>query len=1241
MHRHKIGKIFFTLMLVLSSLFPALLSFAETMPVDTQVSLSSEEAATKKIKETTEKITVDVDYTPQSLEKENPTLENETETEDLLQISLPAGLTYQAEDNPEYETSVQLQDEDLVLNLNEAQTFSLVLSVDYENLAAKTEVSGVHHVNATIVGETEALTLKKVETKKDSSSEAETPSNIETIGAVALTETEAETEVPVTPRTQSPIEARDIGTQATLEIGTTTNRTLPVADLDATSAANYSNVLYYDVGTRAEWGNVFRNATFAAGNSGKIVYVNLTNNISLTDVTSPTSQSAQLLTAAGSNIKVVVNGNGIYTLDSREKYYYMYTNSIELIYQNIKLQNSSGWGMFNGYDGNVIGSTVTYHNVSQYGHQAFEGSKSRVILSGDCSFVQTPTNYYQSDVNGQTVRLFNNGVGQSNIGAREIYIKAGSNITAKNALLGANFAVFNRGCFFMEEGAPSTVNMDNTTFNSASGSIWNKINDYSVASISTLAQNVGGGSGDVWSTNERPAELKSLSGDIYLASNAQVTIKNGKQRAAFAGAVQINSGSSLLLKDGASLDIAIEEDSSGDTTITTYEYLGNSQVPIFFNGNGTIDLANSASLKVESGRSFSDGSLNDCYGPVIRSRTGRLTINVNENANFDVKTTSVENSGQGVIYAPASGSAINISKNSSFDLGCIKQNSNGNNNSLINLASTGKLNIPATGDYAHQIRQWNFGNLTDTEDVDYQPLDNTVVTYSGSNLSNKTTAIAKGFGDNGAATNFKNDFSTKAQRITVTPVKFKIAIDAPITNATSSDGTYTVTGTAEPYDGTVLLSGGPFGNDASTEDSRKAKIQADNTWIWTGSLSRPFHWQEKIRATYYGQDDIFIETEVTDVTPPTGTGATLYIEEGQTIPEAKTFIDSVLDINPTNTNLDDFSYEFSAGNINTGTGAITNGEPTQEYNGTVIIKDASLNASNPVDIKMVVYAAGYYDQIFANELTVYEEDVASYTPNTTNYRKYLISSMDAHVYKVENNKLVDLTNEIFIDNFTDLGIKASTKAVRFKINASSSNGLATDLEKIVIYRIKADLVDPRDPSSDRPANSGSENDGTGETGELRIDYVPTAIDFGNQTIRWQDQVLYAKSTTEGADQWIQITDRSSATDGWSLKANFNGFSATDNSGTLTGASIVLPQGELYNSATTNLANPTGLSSKGSVMLSTTATTIFTGNGDNSKNKSTYVWKKDQVQLALPKGQGHKDKTYETTINWNLVKGVQN
>lgn len=166
-------------------------------------------------------------------------------------------------------------------------------------------------------------------------------------------------------------------------------------------------------------------------------------------------------------------------------------------------------------------------------------------------------------------------------------------------------------------------------------------------------------------------------------------------------------------------------------------------------------------------------------------------------------------------------------------------------------------------------------------------------------------------------------------------------------------------------------------------------------------------------------------------------------------------------------------------------------------------------------------------------------------------------------------------------------------------------------------------IDPIDPDDNPPSN-----DPTGNTGDLRIDYM-SKIDFRKQTISGKTETYTAQKpalTTE-----VQVSDLRGTGAGWNLQVNYDaekpGFTSEDK--TLSGAELTLPVGTPETVEDNSSAAPT--TSK--VVVNNDAQNIMSAAANTGLGTWADEMEPGNVTLKVPSGNLVGD--YTATLVWTL------
>lgn len=166
-------------------------------------------------------------------------------------------------------------------------------------------------------------------------------------------------------------------------------------------------------------------------------------------------------------------------------------------------------------------------------------------------------------------------------------------------------------------------------------------------------------------------------------------------------------------------------------------------------------------------------------------------------------------------------------------------------------------------------------------------------------------------------------------------------------------------------------------------------------------------------------------------------------------------------------------------------------------------------------------------------------------------------------------------------------------------------------------------IDPIDPDDNPPSN-----DPTGNTGDLRIDYISN-IDFGTQTISGKTETYIAEKPASLTES--QVSDLRGTGAGWHLQVNYDtekpGFTSEDK--TLSGAELTLPSGTAK-SVADNKATPPATSE---VVVNDAAQNIMTATANTGLG--TWADEMDTANVSLKVPSGNLVGDYTATLVWTL------
>ncbi|MBC2098828.1 WxL domain-containing protein [Listeria booriae] len=207
-----------------------------------------------------------------------------------------------------------------------------------------------------------------------------------------------------------------------------------------------------------------------------------------------------------------------------------------------------------------------------------------------------------------------------------------------------------------------------------------------------------------------------------------------------------------------------------------------------------------------------------------------------------------------------------------------------------------------------------------------------------------------------------------------------------------------------------------------------------------------------------------------------------------------------------------------------------------------------------------------------------------------------------------------------------------TVAGLFGASTLVSADTATSTGKITLEADDSPVtpLNPLDPDSPTPATpdpADPTNPGTGNSGELTIDFLSN-IDFGTQKVSGTSETYKALNT----NPYIQVTDKRGNGDGWVLTASATDFK--DGNNVLKGAEMSFKNGQVRTQADNQSTAPTA----SDVTLNGSAQPVFqaaanAGMGTWIDVYSGTAGANENVTLHVPAGNLAGD--YDSSITWTL------
>lgn len=364
------------------------------------------------------------------------------------------------------------------------------------------------------------------------------------------------------------------------------------------------------------------------------------------------------------------------------------------------------------------------------------------------------------------------------------------------------------------------------------------------------------------------------------------------------------------------------------------------------------------------------------------------------------------------------------------------------------------------------------------------------------------------------------------------------------------------------------------------------------------------------------------EVTVIDKTAPIAEGRTLRIVKNDPLPSAKAFTLNATDTNPLN---QEITYAFKE-----------NYQPLLTQIGThSIIVNIADNFGNAREIPSKLNVESSRKGILADDFTVKLSDLQKYN-SISALKKYLLKQSNAYAFEIVDYEKKDVTSAVTVKNSATIEqLKKGTYEITLEMIRGET--YTKKFNVTVLDDAPVAPTNPENPGSAKPDEK--ENTGTGDSGLLKLDYVPTSFDFGEVTYGFEKTTVHAKKTTS-TKQWVQVSDNrpKDTITSWTIVVAQNEALTSAAGKTLTGATITIPKGKVFNEASGNQQVPSQQLQSTSIEVSSSPQTIFSAENTINKmlNISTNVWEASAVQLTIPGGNDFDQTSYSNTINWTLV-----
>lgn len=930
--------------------------------------------------------------------------------------------------------------------------------------------------------------------------------------------------------------------------------------------------------------------------------------------------------------KVTIEGNG----------HLMDFGALSLLYDNSNLTGTtSGWHLIwkdlTIYHGNIYGfttlndlnttnqgkSSITYHNIINYGSQLIHSPRTDVTISGTTKNMQVASystifrNNWLTDGDRQ-INMYVTNLTLAEDAHFEMF-----SLRAGNILLGRS------GDFLMKK---------NSTM------------------VTKAAQNDLTGERDGEQTN-----LRIEGGNFVMEEGSELYLVPKPNYSAIA---LIGSNSQLSIGRKAKVFIAV----NGHTS------------------NANSDNRNIVRLSTGSKLTVAEEGLLDIRSHGMASSSSNIvhvdgvaSFQVEKKGSFIVKSDSTSQS-QSLLYFASANSSFAFRDAEVVDLERTAPFSgSGTSNGLINISgSGGKLDVDI-----QKVSLWQRNNFTADSNFHWSPMYGMSIMYSGTNANVQTASSLTP--EN--ITNFKAFFTTRnSQRVLFSHIPdVALMISSVATDKPSDSNSKTIVGTTNPgayvrLSTTPVLSSIPPEIDPQSNQIKSPvtaeddfdplftdnfTVIADKSGNYTYSLppGRSFKAGTKITAYAFLDGKTDEQTQVVlDKTPPEGEGKTYHASLNEAVPKPESFVMNPKDSNPLE---QEFTYAYSE----------ENHLPIEEQMGIlgehIVAVDLFDEAGNSQSIDGTLIVHPESSQLEA--VNVEMKDLELHEMSDEKLLEYLLRTSQAKSFKIVDGVITDLTPMIEISDWQGLsptaepGIYLLTLSVlkehseldkdlhqEIKVEVTQSRGtlqvnflnevgesldssltIEGDLGELIDLTKHAEIIDilellqeqnylivKRPPQEEAVEITLEERQLSYElTGHLFIKSAPTTIDFGDQT----NSIFGTKLNQADFDSPLIIWDNRAELNHWQIYATLESPLQHQEDETKVLSDAIRYQNDFGNS------DDIILNTEGSLIESRTH--LLPGNIDISQG---WAENKNGFKLAIPAGQIKKTGNYRAVILWQLA-----